>query len=102
MSSKFIGDDDNSYVDTKNAIMLAVLGLYETVELMTLRGNNKTKYQVRVIDNEQCFCFDEFTWPLFFLLSTPPAAYRPTRSHVMDILAWHDGVLDYVNNDNNE
>lgn len=91
MSNNYIGigDDANSYVDTKNAIMLSVLGLYETVELMTSRGSNKTQYQIKVIDNEPCFCFDDFSWPLAVLLSTTPM-------HILDILTWNDGVMNYV------
>ena len=46
--------DDNGYVDIKNAVMLAVLGLYETLELF--KSSNDKKYWVE--DHHLCFSND--------------------------------------------
>lgn len=81
----------NRYVDEKNAIMLTMLGLHETVELFKTRG--KTKYWIK----NNCFCFNidakingtgVFQYPLTRL-------FEPGNVlHLLD--EWGSGVLYYV------
>lgn len=81
----------NRYVDDKNAIMLTILGLYETVKLF--EAKSKTNYWIK----NNCFCFnidvkingtEVFQYPLIKL-------FEP--GNVLCLLnEWGDGVINYV------
>lgn len=83
-------DDINSYVDLKYALMLAVLGLYETLEQFEPKVN--CKYWVE----DHHLCFDNgianpyketYHWHIPSMLRT---------DGVLSILKWGGGVIEYV------
>ena len=83
-------DDINSYVDQKNSLMLAILGLHETLDLFASGTENKYWVDFNILGDAQfCFynCGDLYKWPIKQLLE---------NDGVLSILSWCGGVLDYV------
>lgn len=83
-------NDINGYVDQKNSLMLAVLGLHETLKLFRPRMNQDFWIEFNSLGEAQ-FCFydgiDIYRWSIVRMLE---------HDIVLDILGWGNGVLDYV------
>lgn len=89
-------DELNGCIDTKNAVMLAVLGLHETLELMVPRVNDHN-YHVEIINDAAHFCFsDDYKWSIKQMLEQRQSNTILEANHILDILNWQGAVVKYV------